>query len=174
MDQTKTLSGAIRAAIEIYLREAYGAQPPPQARKFTPPPGEFDPADWLMGYQVERTPSAASFAEVRSFCLRIGCSHYRHLKLRLSRPGKGPELVFTVDAHDSFFEAEPGSPDYEGVQQLRRHNMEIASRIDAAWEAAGLLTEKAYLRESIRRASAAKRESHVEAVASRRPADPHS
>ena len=140
---------AIRRAVEIFIEHAHGDRPPPYALKFLPPREDFDVAAWLMSNLSERTPEGASLSRVRSFALRIGSSHYRHLKLRLSRPGKKPFFVFTVDSHDTFLQAEPGSPDYEGLQELKRANAAVATKITLAWEAAGLQTEKNHLRRAI-------------------------
>lgn len=142
----------IRRAIQVFLDHAYGEVPPNHALRFLPPEENHDIGGWLMGDLVERTPPDAPLEDVRSFALRIGCSHYRHMKMRISRPGTRPELVFTVDSHDIFLDASPGTPDYEGLQRLKRLNANMASRITEAWDSAGLKTERAYLREAIRTA----------------------
>jgi hypothetical protein len=74
------------------------------------------------------------------------------MKMCICRPGDDPVFLFMVDAHDAVLEAPPGSPDHQALEELRRNNVAIASEINAAWEAAGLKTEKSYLKEKIRRA----------------------
>jgi hypothetical protein len=151
----------IRRAIQVFLDHAYVGPPPDHALRFLPPEENPDICGWLMSDLVERSPSNAPLEDVRSFALRIGCSHYRHMKMRISRPGARPDLVFTVDSHDVFLDASPGTPDYEGLQQLKRLNANMASRITEAWDSAGLKTERAYLREAIRAARERKRSSET-------------
>ena len=139
----------VREAVRIYIENAYGPTPPARALQYLPPDGPFDVNAWLADDRAERTPPGAPIEQVRSFALRIGSAGYRHMKLRISRPGNRPLFVFTVDAHDSFLGVEPGSPDYEGIQALQAANAVVVSRITAAWEAAGLETERSLLRRAI-------------------------
>jgi hypothetical protein len=139
----------LRLAVRLFCELAFRGSPPARITPLLPPKGDFDAVEWLMGESVERIPPRAGFQEVRSFSLRLGCDHYRHMKLRVSRPGTQPVLVFGVDAHDAFLEAPPESPDYQGLQELKRCNAALASRIQAAWDSAGLETERSYLRRKI-------------------------
>lgn len=142
----------LRLAVRLFCERAFEGSPPGRVTPLLPPEDDFDPTRWLMREPVERIPPRAEYEEVRSFSLRLGCDHYRHMKLRLSRPGRKPVLVFSVDAHDAFLEAPPGSPDYEGIQELKRRNAELSSSIQSAWDAAGLETERSYLRRKIHEA----------------------
>jgi len=157
MDDEVPSAGQFAVAIEIYLAEAYERDLPPRAAELLPPPG-FSPREYLMSDRVERTPPDAPFAEVRSFALRLGNRHYTNMKLRLSRPPHHRQTVLSVDCHDAFLHAPPGSPDHEALAELKRWNAEIASAISEAWDAAGLPTEKNFLRgriEQVRRRNAA-------------------
>lgn len=141
----------IRRAVEIYLEQAYGLEIPPRAGAFLPP-CDIDPAQWLMSDITERDPSHAPLQAVRSFALRIGNAVYPHMKLRLSRPPKDPVFLFTVDSHDAILSAPAATPDYVLIEELKRHNAELANRIAAAWDHEGLPTERNYLRQKIRQA----------------------
>jgi UDP-N-acetylmuramoylalanine-D-glutamate ligase len=55
-----------------------------------------------------------------------------------------------VDSHDVMLVAPPGSPDHEALEQLKTANAEIVADVSKAWDAAGLMTERNYLREKIR------------------------
>lgn len=143
---------SLRCAVRLFVEHAHGADAAPHALACLPPEGEFDPVAWLMGGCTERTPPDAPFDEVQSFALRIGCRHYRHLKLRICRVGAERALVFVADSHDAFLQAEPGSPDHAGIEELKRRNAETVARITDAWDEAGVNTERNYLREKIRRA----------------------
>lgn len=142
----------LRLAIEQYLRKAYGGQVPPSADQQFMPSEDADPAVWLMRDTVERDPANASLDQVRSFALRVGNRHYPHMKIRLTRAPRQRFFVFSVDAHDAVLHAPPGSPDAATLAQLKRFNAQLAQEILAVWDAAGLLTERAYLRQQIRQA----------------------
>ncbi|HOF19380.1 MAG TPA: hypothetical protein PK082_10760 [Phycisphaerae bacterium] len=138
----------IRQAVRVYLEHAYPEGIPPSAQRLVPPEG-FRPSDWLSGNGVERDGGPSG---VRSFALRLGNAQYPHMKLRLSRPPKDEIYLFSVDSHDRFLHAEPGSSDFSQLEALKRYNARLAAAIDAAWGAAGLPTEKHYLRQKIRQA----------------------
>lgn len=145
----------LRRAVELYLDRAYGGGAGPPAERFRPPEA-FDPPVWLMGDAIERDPPDAPLAEVRSFALRIGNARYPHMKLRLTRVAADRVFVLNVDSHDAFLSAPPGSADCRALEELKRHNAAVAAAIVSAWDAAGLLTERDYLRQKIRQARDAK------------------
>jgi hypothetical protein len=151
-DLPRTFRDDLRRAVRLFIENAYGDRPPASALRYIPPEGDFDIAGWLMSDLTERVPGGAPFEAVQAFSLRIGCRTYRHMKLKISRPGSLPSFVFLADSHDSFLVAEPGSPDWEGLQALKRGNAEVASRITEAWDREGILTERSFLREKIRQA----------------------
>lgn len=141
----------IDRAVELYLDRAYGGRTPTAAERFRRPKG-LDPAAWLMSGAAERDPPEAPLGDVRSFALRIGNARYPHMKLRLSRPPNETAFVFSVDCHDAFLRAPPGSADHEALEDLKRHNAAVAAAVLSAWDAAGLLTERNYLRRRIQQA----------------------
>jgi len=138
----------IRRAVELYLAAAYGDDRPAAVDRLMP--GEaFEPGSYLMSDRVERTPDSCGLREVRSFALRLGNRWYPHMKLRISRPPNERVYLFCVDCHDAMLQAPAGSPDGPALEQLKRHNASLAAAIDAAWDAAGLPTEKGFLRRKI-------------------------
>lgn len=141
----------IRRAVALYLELAYRGESPASAGRLIPPE-RFEPNQWLMSDLAERDPANAPLANVRSFALRFGNWQYPHMKLRLSRPPNDNVFVFSVDAHDAFLDAPAGSPDRGPLEELKRNNAAIAATVLAAWDAAGLLTERNYLRQKIRQA----------------------
>jgi hypothetical protein len=144
-------TGQIRLAVELYLRRAYAAEPPDQARRMVPPE-DFDPATWLMTDPVQRDPADAPLEQVRSFVLRLGNDFYPHMKLRISRPPRSRDFVFSVDSHDVFLRAPAGSPDYDLLENLKKQNAALAEQITASWEAQSLPTERSYLRGKLQQA----------------------
>jgi len=141
----------IRRAVRLYLSHAYGPKPPAAAVKFVPPK-RFDPAKWLMGDLIERDPADAPLENVRSFALRIGNAAYPHMKLRLSRPPRDRVFLFSVDSHDAFLRAEVDNPDRQSLERLKKHNAGVVAAVNAAWDAAGLTTQREYLRKKIEQA----------------------
>jgi len=149
----------IRRAIDLYLAEAYPNGVPKAIIEKYSPPEPFVPEDWLMSDVSERTPPDAGFDRVESFALRIGNDGYRNMKLRLTRPPDGGVFLFAVDSHDAFLEAPPGTPDHRALEELKRRNAAIAGATIGAWDAAGLPTERSYLRRRIRQARQCKGQS---------------
>jgi len=147
----------IRQAVELYLARAYEGGPIPQAAERRLPPAQFDPAEWLMGEAAERDPADAPIGAVRSFVLRLGNTQYPHMKLRISRPPRDPVFLFSVDSHDAFLKAAPDSPDFEALEALKQHNASLVAAIAGDWDAAGLPTERNYLRQKIQQARQRKR-----------------
>ena len=147
---------AIREAIGLYLEIAYPDGAPSEIVERFRLPEDIRPADWLMQEFIERDPPGAKFEGVRSFALRLGNRHYPHMKLRISRPPKDPVYLFSVDSHDAFLKAKPGSNDYEPLEELKADNSAITAAVYAAWRRVGLATEKSFLRRKIRQAKAAK------------------
>jgi len=143
----------LQLAISIYLKHSYGPNVPPNLSCFTPVE-EHDPAGWLMSSVTERDPADAPLEQVRSFALRMGNCYYPHMKLRLSRPPNEGFFLFTVDTHDAFLHCPLDSPDYEALEQVKRHNAKIAATVTAELDAEGLPTERNYMRRKISDAKA--------------------
>ena len=139
----------IHRAADLYIERAYVMRPRDIDSRL---PQTDDIAAFLMGRTIERDPGNAPLDQVRSFSLRLGNEQYPHMKLRLSRPPRSEQFVFSVDAHDAFLFAPVNSPDYKPLEDLKRHNAALADTITAAWESAGLLTERTYLRQKIQEA----------------------
>ena len=143
--------GQLREAVGIFLAHAYPQGPPAAAERFMPTE-DADPRRWLMGELVERKEPDAPLERVRSFSLRIGNSLYPHMKLRLTRVGDPGACVMTVDSHDAMLHAPPESDDFAELESLKRHNAAVALAIVEAMDAAGLPTDRSFLRERIRHA----------------------
>jgi len=147
---------AIRRAIDIYLAEAYGSEWPETVEQRLPS-AQFDVAEYLMSDKTERTPDVADLAAVRSFAIRLGNQLYPHMKLKLSRAPHDDGYLFGVDCHDAFLRASAGSVESRSLAQLKQRNATVAKAIETAWAAAGLATEKGYLRRKITEAKRRRR-----------------
>lgn len=132
-------------AIELFLAEAYDAQPPLAVRarleilKTTPP------ADFFNSAPFERTPAESP----TKFSLRLGNRAYPHMKLVIERSPDGRHTLFRADTHDRHVQIKSDSPEAKMFAELTRKNQEIAQRIEKSWEANGLMTFKGYLREDL-------------------------
>ena len=142
----------IHLAIRSYLRYAYDAPPPESVRSLLPDEGDFDPAEWLMGGQIERDPPDAPLEGVRSAVFPLGNRFYPHMKLRLSKPPRHQSFLFSVDCHDAFLHAPSGSFDNAALERLKAQNARIANAILSEWDRGALPTERNYLRLKIQQA----------------------
>ena len=76
---------------------------------------------------------------VGRYVLRLGNSEYPHMKLVLEENILRNEYAFGVDTHDDL-RVTPDNPDYERFNAVRAHNRRLATRIEQAWQAAGIPT----------------------------------
>ena len=133
----------------LFVCAAFPDGPPASTDRFRPP-ADADMRRWLMSDVTERAPDDdAPLDEVRSFALRIGNALYPNMKLRISKAPNGCAFVLHVDAHDAMLKAPAGSPDAACLEELKTHNATVTRAIHAAWEDAGLLTERRHLRNAI-------------------------
>lgn len=139
----------LRCAVRLYLDIAFDAPPPPATARFCMSQADGDVAAFLMGEHVERDPADAPIENVRSFAMRIGNTFYPHMKLRIAKPPNDLCFIYSVDSHDAFLRANPGTPDYSMLEELKKHNAAVTAKVLAAWDAAGLTTERNYLRKKI-------------------------
>lgn len=146
----------LREAARIYLGVAYPGGAPAAATARLPPwvtdtshsASSDDLAAWMGSDAVEREPPDAPAAEARALSIRLGNSAYPHMKLRMSRPPRHDELLFSVDSHDGFLTAR-AEADAGPLEELKRHNAELAREIHARWAEAGVPTEGAWLRAKV-------------------------
>lgn len=146
----------IRLAMEIYLGHAYPAGAGEHILRFVPDK-DVVATDWLMTDISEREIYQEGSAVVTSFALRVGNEQYPNMKVRISLPPNGSEYLFCVDSHDGFLQAPRGSEDYEALEQMKAFNASVAQVTVRDWSAAGLPTERNYMRQKIDDAKDAKR-----------------
>ena len=152
-DQTGLLGAdALQDAIDMYFSRAYPDGVGEQiSRKFTIPE-DGDLAGWLIEAVGEPEPADADIDSLRSVALRLGNAFYLNMKLRLTRPPGNNVFLLMVDSHDVMLAAPPGSSDHQALEELKAANAAIVGDVTAAWDAAGLPTERNYLRDKIRQA----------------------
>jgi hypothetical protein len=133
-------------ACRIFLNLAYpgGAQTIPAAKRAyldLTPEAELPPLLGPPVGQVLKTPDG----QVRGYALRLGSTHFPHLKLQVVRCGDGGPWVFAVDTHDTVA-LEPGHPDTERWREIQTANRHCKEAIERALEKEGLLTFHGLLR----------------------------
>jgi len=142
----------LRGAVDMYLSKAYPDGAPQRVlEKFTVP-DDSDLAKWLMETAGEPEPGGLDIDSVRSVALRLGNAFYPNMKIRLTRPPGNRQFVLMVDSHDVMLSAPEGSADHQALEELKSANSAIASEVTHAWDAAGLPTERNYLRSRILKA----------------------
>jgi len=143
---------ALKDAIDIYVSRAYPDGADERISQKFAIPDDCDLAGWLIEAVGEPEPADADIDSVRSIALRLGNAFYPNMKMRLTRPPGNDVFLLMVDSHDVMLAAPPGSPDYEALEELKAANAAIVSDVTHAWDAAGLPTERNYLRDKIRQA----------------------
>jgi hypothetical protein len=134
-------------ACQIFLRHAYpGGEEtiPSQQRMYL---GE------VAGRSLESLlacklcqPLAHIEGKPKGYALRLGRAGYPHLKMQVVDCDHQQTWVFAVDTHDT------GLTDPHHAQEvadLKACNARLKQEIEAAWEAAGLLTFNALLRRAL-------------------------
>jgi hypothetical protein len=146
------LPAVLGDAIGIFLARAYpdGAGEQVSAKFTVPDDGEL--ARWLIETVGEPEPADADIDSMRSIALRLGNAFYPNMKLRLTRPPGNEQFLLMVDSHDVMLAAPVGSPDHHALEELKTANAAIVADVTSAWDAAGLPTERNYLRDKIRQA----------------------
>lgn len=133
-------------ACRTFLAFAYadGNVPPPKRRFRDARPD--DPLESLLVPPIcQQLPPQDGPS--RGYALRLGCAWYPNVKLQVADCGIG-RCVFGVDTHDAI-SLEPSHPDAEGVAQLQADNRCLKEQIERAWEAQGLKTFNALLRDGL-------------------------
>jgi hypothetical protein len=151
-------------ACRIFLDLAYPGGPetiPPARRCFYDLNCDRSAAEILDGAPAEVCqPIEAGGDRQRGYALRLGSSHFPHLKLKLQLidHDAAGTWVFTVDTHDAFSKQSvyPPSdhPDAAAWIALQAANRDLKSRIENAFEEAGLVTFNSLLRRDLARSQA--------------------
>ncbi len=124
-------ASTVNAAIDIYLRLAYGdaVAREEHAKRFDP---ETPIEDVLSTFDRED-------GKLKAYALRLGSQEYPHMKLVLREAFFPDEYAFVVDRHDGF--AFPrNEPGYEEWLRLKEQNYRLKKEIQKAWFEAELPT----------------------------------
>ena len=137
-------------AVRIYLEEAYGGRPVPEAvrGRLAWPPGETL-ADLARDEAFERTPPDAPPVACQRIRLRLGNRVFPHMKLGIDRVSETEDWVLTVDTHDAAVMRLARAGDRAALESLLRTNAALKARIEHRWGEAGLPTFERYIRASL-------------------------
>ena len=139
------------AAVDVYLRAAYPAEPPSAIRArletlHSMPLDEFYESSVFEKDAVVYPPR---------YRLRLGNTFYPHMKLVIDRAPDGKGHLFRADTHDDHCCPEPGSQDFSELVDLMEKNRTISQRVETAWEKQGVPTFRTYLKADLARRTAA-------------------
>jgi hypothetical protein len=136
------------AAIEVYLRGAYGGAAPPSAvRDRLASLRAAAEADFYDSPVFERDDAKSP----TRFALRLGNSVYPHMKLVVERAPDGRAHLFRADTHDKHIRPNPNSREGRAFAELMKANQKFAEEIEAEWAGRGLATFKQFLRDDLAR-----------------------
>ncbi len=126
----------VDAAVEIYLRHAYGDSGAPRA----PAVVDREHQDPFEAF-VDETPESDEDEDppLRRYTMRLGNRSYPFMKLVLEEHIVRGEFFFSVDTHDHI-DVRPDFPDYEDWMRLKRFNLKLKREIEAEFQRAGLPT----------------------------------
>lgn len=128
--------GQLRRAIAVYDAVVWGGTMPPVEL----PGRDDDPLAPVLSLLTDETLRTGEQA-TRRHALRLGNPRYPFMKLVLQEYLVEDEFFLGVDTHDRMFEGASPQEQIE-LDALRRSNLELKARVEAAWDAAGLPTAK--------------------------------
>lgn len=138
----------LKRATDCYLRHAYpnGSIPPAIQRRLNWP-ADVD-AVGLLALPVFEKMSVRNNDTEWMYCLRLGNSHYPHMKLQIQSFRNRVGYMLSVNTHDQV-SLPSDAVDYERFREIQRNNQSLKGQIESEWRHAGLPTFNAYLAEAL-------------------------
>ncbi len=145
-------SPLLARACRIFLRAAYAdtASIPERKRVYN----EIRDGEPVETY-LTPAPAASGICQKLAedcYTFRLGSKHYANLKLKVQCLAESGvcHCVFSVDTHDAFskelLQPPADHPDAAAWLALQAANRALKEQIEAAWDAAGILTHNGLLR----------------------------
>ena len=148
-DSNKPDPAVVTQAIELYVREAYGAEIPASVRM---------QLSTLKSWKGDffRSPIIAPDYNnpPRRYTVRLGNRYYPHMKLAVELGPDEKTFLFKADTHDRHCCPGPSDPEYNPFLKLMENNQKVADAVETAWASAGIPTFKSYLRDDLARRQA--------------------
>jgi CheY-like chemotaxis protein len=129
----------VRRAVAIYLDLAWPGDEEPRPRiKLS----DLEDASTLpeLFARFEK-PRASEEAALQRYTLRLGNRRYPFMKFVVQEYLVDEEYFFSVDTHDDL-DVRSDSPDYDAWLELKKQNLGLKRRIEAAWAREGLPTNE--------------------------------
>lgn len=138
------------AACRVFLAWAYPDGKVPESRRHFLTLRSDEPLDPLISPPLcqRLIGTRRSDDELRGYAFRLGSHVFPHVKLQVVwHEGLGA-WVFGVDTHDAI-RLPPDHPDVARMRDLQAKNRRLKQEIEQDWEAQGLLTFNASLRQAL-------------------------
>jgi chemosensory pili system protein ChpA (sensor histidine kinase/response regulator) len=129
----------VRRAVEIYLDLAWPGSGIPRPRVTLADLAGADTLEDIFA-RFERPRESAGVLLAR-YTLRLGNQRYPFMKFVVQQYLVDKEYFFSVDTHDDL-DVRSDNPDYDAWQELKRFNLDLKNRIEAAWAQENLPTNK--------------------------------
>jgi hypothetical protein len=134
-------------AMQAYLANAYGGEPPPAVR------ARRDTLRGVPEHQFYECPAIEKDPPVdpARYRIRLGNRFYPHMKMVIERSPDGRGYLFRADTHDQHCCPDPHSGEYAAYCKLMEMNQKVAQRIESAWAEQQLPTFKTFLKQDLAR-----------------------
>lgn len=148
-------------ACHVFMTLAYpggAAAVPAKKKPYYDIPGDRPIHEYLTPAPIAEgicQPLSVPGGGVRGFALRLGSTHFPHLKLKMQLIDYdgSTRWVFMVDTHDAFsptsFHPPPDHPDAKAWRELQIMNRQLKEQIEARFEKEGVLTFNGLLRKDL-------------------------
>lgn len=140
----------VMRAVDTYMKVAYGDDPVPAHVRSQLAVLQTWKGDFF------RSPAIASDGGTppKRYSIRLGNRFYPHMKLAIERSPDGKAYLLRADSHDAHCCPPADRPEYAAFREMMDRNRVIASSVEEAWAAEGLMTFKAYLQRDLARRKA--------------------
>ena len=129
----------VRRAVRVYLDLAWPGTEEPRPRITLADLEEASTLPELFS-RFER-PRTSEGSALQRYTLRLGNRRYPFMKFVVQEYLVDEEYFFSVDTHDDL-DVRPDNPDYDAWLELKKQNLELKRRIEAAWAREGLPTNE--------------------------------
>ena len=138
----------VMQAIDIYLRNAYGDEPPVTVRSQLAVLKSWGGPFFRAPVFVADTQGPNGSTR---YSMRLGNRHYPHMKLRIEPSPDESRYLFRCDSHDRHVCPPETSPEHGAFRDLMEKNQKVVETVEGAWADRGVPTFKSYLREDLER-----------------------
>jgi CheY-like chemotaxis protein len=129
----------VRRAVRVYLALAWPGDEDPRPRITLADLEDANTIPELLA-RFER-PRASEGAALQRYTLRLGNRRYPFMKFVVQEYLVDEEYFFSVDTHDDL-DVRADSPDYDAWLELKKQNLALKRKIEAAWARDGLPTNE--------------------------------